>query len=183
MKGDRALFKRLAYTAICLTFVIASFAACGDKEAEKQKALEEAKQFALSTFEEGNAKPPRPKPLPKDLAIEVPKDVKSKYTAVVMGVGNRKTKEIKKFTVKLGETAAVPGTDYTIKVMSYLPHWTLKGGKVTSGGDEPTDPAVRATIYEKGEQVFDGFIFKRHKTPSFITEEYVIGLLDSVPEK
>ncbi|MBI5190865.1 MAG: hypothetical protein HZA22_09330 [Nitrospirae bacterium] len=177
------MLKRLLCTALCLTMAAAFMAGCGDKEAEKKKALEEAKQFALSTFEEGNAAPPKPKPLPKNLVINVPDSVKAKYTAVVMGVGNVKTKEIKKFTVKLGETAAVPGTDYTIKVISYLPHWTMRGGAVTSAADDQGDPAVRATIFEKDKQVFDGFIFKRHKTPSFINDNWAIGLLDSVPEK
>lgn len=177
------MLKNLCRLALCAVLVVASFVSCGNKEEEERRLLEEKKAFQLATFDEAGATPPKPKPLPKGLVVDVPAPVKAKYKAVVMGVGNRKTQEVTEFTVKLGETAAVPGTDYTIKVESYLPHWVMRGGAVTSAGDDPQDPAVRATIYEKGEQVFDGFIFKRHKTPSFITEEHVIGLLGSVPEK
>jgi hypothetical protein len=150
--------------------------ACGKGGEEKSK-VDKAREWELQNFSEGQSPKPKPKPLPKDLRIVVPDSVKAKYKSVTMGVGNLKTKEISKFTVKLGQTAKVPGTDYTIKVDAYLPNWKIREDAVISDGDRPLEPAVRATITEKGKPVFDGFIFKKAKTPSFMTDQYAIGLL------
>jgi len=152
---------------------------CSKKEDEEAR-LQKEREWALANLTEGKTPPPKPATLPETLEIEVPQSVKDRYTGVVMAVGNRKTREIKKFTMGLGETTKVPGTDYTIKVGEYLPTWSMNGNVVTSRKDEPDDPAVRATIYESGNKVFDGFIFQRHRTPSFITDNYVIGLVGVV---
>lgn len=154
------------------------FTGCGSDK--KEAALQKERERALQNFSEGITPPPKPKPLPANIEIYVPDNIKKKYTAVIMAVGVRKTEQVTKFTVKLGETAKVPGTGYTIKVGEYLPEWILKGNMATTKSDKPVDPAVRATIYQSGEPVFDGFIFQRHKTPSFITDAYAIGLVGAV---
>ena len=172
------MFKRFIYLTAVICIACAVLCSCGKKVDEE--AQEKVKEVEIKTFTEGVSVPPKPAPLPADLVIDVPGPIKAKYKAVVMGVGNRKTKEVKKFTVKLGGTAKVPGTGYTIKVFDYLPNWTFRGKVVTSKDDKPEDPAVRAEIYEKGKKVFDGFIFQKHKTPSFVTDEYAVGLLEAV---
>jgi len=141
--------------------------------------LRKAREWELSNFTEGKTPPPRPAPIPQNIVIYVPDSVKAKFSTVTMAVGDRQTKEIRRFTVKIGGSAAVPGTAYTVKVYSYLPHWVLRNNTTTTKSDRPDDPAVRAEITEGGRKVFDGFIFQRHKTPSFMTEKHVIGLLDA----
>jgi hypothetical protein len=170
------LRKNSLLLAVSLLLVFGSFTACG-KGGEDKKKVEQAREWELQNFSEGQTPKPKPKALPKDLAIVVPDSVKAKYKTVIMGVADLKTKEIRKFPVKIGGTAKAPGTDYTVKVEAYLPNWKIKGNTVISEGDKPVDAAVRATITENGKQVFDGFIFQRAKTPSFMTEKYVIGLM------
>lgn len=155
--------------------LIIATASCG--KSKDDAAAEKARQLELSSLTDGVYQPPKPIPLPGDMVIKVPGSVKAKYSTVTMGVGNRKTKEIKEFKVRVGETASVPGTDYRIKVMDYLPDWAYRGKVVTSKSDEPKDPAVRAIIYEKDKEVFNGFIFQKLLTPSFMTDAWVIGLL------
>jgi len=158
-----------------LVLALLSAFACSKKEDSAE--LEKAREWEIENFTAGKTPPPTPAPLPKDLKVEVPASVRAKHKSVVMGIGNRKTLKVVKFTVKLGSTANVPGTDYTIKVWDYLPAWSFKGNTVTTNGEDPIDPAVRAIVYQKGKAVFDGFIFQKHKTPSFATNEYAIGLL------
>lgn len=171
----------LAALAVPLIFALILSAGCSKKDEEAK--LQKEREWALYNLTEGKTPPPKPQALPENLSIEVPQSVKDKYAGVIMAVGDRKTREIKKFTVMFGKTAKVPGTDYTVKVGEYLPTWSMHENVVTSRKDEPEDPAVRATIYKSGEQVFDGFIFQRHKTPSFITDEHVIGLVGVVAKK
>ncbi len=159
-----------------LPFIAAAvvFSSCGKKNNEQ--ALERNKEMLLSTFASESSVPPHPVPLPKGQKIVVPDDVKAKYHTVKMAVGNRITKAAKVFTVRIGGSASVPGSPYSIKVTAYLPQWIFRGDVVTSKGIEPVDPAVRAIITKGGKHVFDGFIFQRHKTPSFVTDKYVITL-------
>jgi len=179
MDREDNMVKRLILPALLCIALVPAVSGCG-KSQEAQKAEEEAKQFEIQSYAEGVTPPPKPAPLPKDLQVIVPPSVKSKYGSVVMLVGNRKTKEIKKFTVKLGGKAQVPGTDFTIEVRDYLPHFITQGKTVTTKTEEPKDPVVRATIYQGGKQVFDGFIFQKHRTPSFLTDDWAIGLHEAV---
>jgi hypothetical protein len=168
------MIRKLTFAATAFLILI-SVSACGKKADEQQE--QKVTGWDISSFTEGKSIPPKPIPLPGNLVVEVPDSVKSKYSTVTMGIGDRKTLEVRKFTVKIGETVKVPGTDYSIKVSAYLPSWVVRGNVATSKGDMPDDPAVRATIYEKDKQVFDGFIFQRHTTPSFLTDKHAIGLL------
>lgn len=167
--------RKAALVAAALFTVALVFSGCGNDAKEAELAKE--RERALQNFSEGVTPPPKPMPLPANLEILVPDSVKAKYKSVVMAVGVRKTGDVKKFTVRIGDTASVPGTDYTVKVIAYLPAWMLKGNMVTTKNDQQTDPAVRATIYESGKVVFDGFIFEKHKTPSFLTDTHAIGLV------
>jgi len=168
--------KKTVVLASALVLLFCFVTACG-KSKEQEKKMQEAREWELQNFSEGPTPKPKAKPLPKDLKIVVPESVKAKYHSVVLGVGDLKTKEIKEFTVKIGGEAKAPGTDFTVKVEAYLPEWKLEGNTVTSKSDNPADPAVRATIYEGGKVVFDGFIIQRAKSASFSTDKVVIGLM------
>ncbi|MHB8173227.1 MAG: hypothetical protein ACYDFU_02050 [Nitrospirota bacterium] len=148
---------------------------CGKKT--DNQALDKNKKMLLSSFTQESSVPPHPVPLPKGQKVVVPDAVKAKYHTVTMAVGNRVTKAAKEFKVSIGGGAKVPDSPYSIKVMAYLPQWVFHGDVVTSKGVEPVDPAVRAIITKGGKPVFDGFIFQRHKTPSFVTDKYAITLM------
>ena len=162
-------------STIMLTVAVAlTSASCSKKDETK---MTDKQATAIESFTSGKSAPPEPAPLPTDQTVDVPAYIKAKYKKVTMGVGDRKTLKVVEFEVKIGGEAKVPGTDYTIAVQSYLPHWMLSGKTVTSRDDKPIDPAVRATIKENGKVVFDGYIFQKHKTPSFRTDKYAIGLI------
>ncbi len=165
--------RRIKYLLPLLAAAVV-FSSCGKKNNEQ--ALERNKAMLLATFGAESSTPPHPAPLPKGQKIIVPDAVKAKYHTVKMAVGNRLTKAAKVFAVRIGGGAKVPDSPYSIKVTAYLPQWIFRGNVVTSKGVEPKDPAVRAVITKGGKTVFDGFIFQRHKTPSFVTDKYVITL-------
>ena len=167
---------KLVILAVALALVGVFGAGCSNKSDEQARKVQAERERELKNFTEGVTPPPKPQPLPKSQVIEVPDSVKGKYSAVILLIGDRRTKVINKFNVKLGAEAAVPGTDYTIKVGEYLPNWVVRGKVVSSKDNKPEDPAVRAVISENGKVVFDGFIFQKHRTPSFITDKYAIGL-------
>jgi hypothetical protein len=168
------MIKKLTISTAALLILISS-GACSKKADVEQP--QKSVGWDINSFIEGKSIPPKPIPLPGNLVVEVPDSVKAKYHTVTMGVGDRKTLVVKEFAVRIGDTAKVPGTDYSIKVTAYLPGWIIRGNVATSKSDKPDDPAVRATIYEKDKQVFDGFIFQKHRTPSFLTDKIAIGLL------
>lgn len=167
--------KKLLWLLPAAALLVMSVSGCGKKG--EQDEVQKAREWQLTNFAEGVTPAPKPAPIPKDVVIVVPDSTKAAFHTVKMGVGNRKTKEIKKFDVKIGGTANVPGTGFTIKIGPYLPNFRVSGKTITTRDDKPDDPAVRATISEGGKVVFDGFIFHKAKTPSFVQGDYVIGLL------
>lgn len=172
---------RILVAALAVVLLSAFVYGCGKKDEKSEEEL--AREWTVANFSEGKTPPPKHKPLPADLVIEVPDSVKARYSDIIMAVGDRKTKVIKKFNVTPGVETGVPGTPFKVKVSEYLPTWTLKGKVATSRKDDPVDPAVRAVISKGGEVVFDGFVFQHHKTPSFMTDEFVIGLVGAVEKK
>lgn len=167
---------KAAAVFISLAIACAPICSCGKKE--EARNVEQAKDWQVETTNEGKTPPPRPVPLKADIAIVVPGPIKAKYKSVLMGVGDKKTGKVVKFTVAIGGgTAKVPGTDFTLTAYEYLPTWALRGKTITSRDDDQRDPAVHAVITQGGKKVFDGFIFQKHKTPSFVTDNNAIGLL------
>ena len=166
--------QKFTFAAAALLILISS-GACSKKADEQQS--QKSAGWDIESFIEGKSIPPKPIPLPANIVIQVPDSVKAKYHTVTMGIGDRKTLKVTKFTIRIGDTAKVPGTDYSIKIMAYLPSWVVRGNVATTKSDKPDDPAVRAVIFEKDTKVFDGFIFQKHKTPSFLTDKIAIGLL------
>jgi hypothetical protein len=161
----------------------AAFGASCHGESDEERQLRESREWAIHTMTEGETPPPKPRALPSELSIIVPPEVEERYKAVKMKVYTYATESYESFNVDIPGKASVPGTDYTIEVLNYMPSWTTKDHVLTIKTVEEArpDPAIRCIITDgSGEQVFNGFIFQLHKTPSFKTEEHVIGLVGVV---
>ncbi|MGO9952531.1 MAG: DUF2155 domain-containing protein [Dissulfurispiraceae bacterium] len=94
------------------------------------------------------------------LTIEVPADVKKswhKVTLVFLDKGSKKTKE---YTVNINSQFEIQGTDLKVAVGQFLPDFKM-GATITSGSNEPVNPAVRVEVFEKGRSIFKGWLFSK----------------------
>lgn len=93
--------------------------------------------------------------------VVVPDSVKGAWKAVKIEVEFKEAKSSKQFSVPLNSEFAVPGTDLTLKVGDFLPHFNMTAESITSSSGNPENPAVRIEALEKGNVVFKGWLFAK----------------------
>ncbi len=116
-------------------------------------------------------------------AVRVPDEVKGKWRAVRLKVetkgGGGPPQTI---TLGLGAEAAVQGTRLKLRAEEFLPALHVKDNEITSGSNEPVNPAVLMTIWEDGKRVFHGWLFgKFPDMQPFEHPKYRITLIEGVP--
>ena len=80
---------------------------------------------------------------PVEKKIVIPDAVKGAWKAVKVEVDFKEKKSKKPFTVPLNSEFKVPDSDLSLKVGNFLPHFTMTADQITSGSNNPENPAVQ----------------------------------------
>ncbi len=97
-----------------------------------------------------------------ETVLVVPDGVKTKWKAVKINVTDKTSNKSQIITVEIGKEVQIPNSDLKIFVETFLPAFKMEGGTITSTSvDQPTNPAVKLKVFEKGEEVFKGWLFER----------------------
>src|SRR5665647_81895 len=88
------------------------------------------------------------KPLSAKMAsvVVVPDSVKGKWKAVKISVADKNSRSRKIYTIAIGSEFKLPGSDLTLKVENFLPHFVMEGTTITSQSNEPVNPAAQLWI-------------------------------------
>jgi hypothetical protein len=97
--------------------------------------------------------------VPAELAI--PPDVAHAYTGVRILWKDKADGKEGTIEVPLGGGTPLPDPSLVVNADAFLPAFTMGGGSITSEGVEPTNPAARIAVFEKGQQIFGGWIFTK----------------------
>ncbi len=97
--------------------------------------------------------------VPTQLAI--PPEVAHAYTGIRIAWKDRTDGKEGVIEVPLGGGTPLPDPSLVVKAEAFLPAFTMGGGAITSDGVEPTNPAARIGVFEKGQQIFGGWIFTK----------------------
>jgi hypothetical protein len=116
-------------------------------------------------------------------AVRVPDAVKGKWRAVKAKVETKGSgSPPQTITLSLGAEVVVPGTTLKLRAEEFLPALQVKDNEITSGSNEPANPAVLMTISEDGKQVFHGWLFSKFPDMQpFEHPKYRITLIEGVP--
>jgi hypothetical protein len=118
----------------------------------------------------------------KETSVHVPESVKGKWKAVKIGVIDKRTNKESVYDVAIGSEFKVPNSNLTIKIESFLPHFTMEGTTLTSLTNEPKNPAAQIRITENGKEVFKGWLFSLYPTThAFQHTVYGFSLVDFIP--
>ena len=117
-------------------------------------------------------------------AVRVPDPVKGRWRAVKLVVetkgGGSPPQTI---TLSLGGEIVVPGSKLKLRAEEFLPALQVRGNEITSGSNEPANPAALMTIWEDGKQVFHGWLFSKFPDMQpFEHPTYRITLIEGVPK-
>lgn len=93
--------------------------------------------------------------------LEVPPEVQAAYSGVRLRWKDRESGKEGVMDVPLGGGAPLPDPTLVVRGDVYLPAFSMGGGAITSDGVEEQNPAARVTVFEKGKEIFGGWIFTR----------------------
>ena len=114
--------------------------------------------------------------------LEVPPEVEQAWSGIRLrwkdlGSGQEGTVD-----VPLGGAKPLPDPTVVVRGDVFLPAFTMSGDAITSQGTEPQNPAARITVFEKGKEIFGGWIFTRFPdVHPFTHPKYQLRLEGGVP--
>ena len=101
------------------------------------------------------------------------------------GMGDGKSPEVpSRLEVPLGGATPLPDPSLVVRADVFLPAFTMGGGAITSAGVEPQNPAARIAVFEKGKEIFAGWIFAKFPdVHPFTHSRFQLRLEGGVPRK
>jgi hypothetical protein len=93
--------------------------------------------------------------------LEVPPEVSQAYNGIKIRWKDKSDGKEGVIEVPLGGGTPLPDPSLVVRADVFLPAFTMGGGAITSDGIEPQNPAARITVFDKGKEIFAGWIFTR----------------------
>jgi hypothetical protein len=93
--------------------------------------------------------------------LEVPPEVEQAYSGIRLRWTDASDGKEGVIDVPLGGGTPLPDPSLVVRAEVFLPAFSMGGGVLTSDGVEPQNPAARITVFEKGREIFGGWIFTR----------------------
>jgi len=114
--------------------------------------------------------------------LVVPPEVAQAWSGIRVGWKDTQSGKDGTVDVRLGEASPLPDPSIVIRADAFLPAFTMGGGAITSDGVEDKNPAARITVFEKGKEIFAGWIFTRFPdVHPFTHPRFQIRLVGGVP--
>jgi peptidyl-prolyl cis-trans isomerase C len=122
--------------------------------------------------------------------IIVPDLVRETWTCATIIIEDKTARSKQEYVARLNSFFIIPQSHLIVRVGEFLPDFKLDGFNLTSGSNEPLNPALSVQIFEYGNQIFPasekkwGWLFA--KVPSlyaFQHERYAITLKEGIRRK
>ena len=160
--ATRSASKRLFVLSIA---VVATGAACrerGRPDPEVRMAISHERAIEPTPGDAGGGVAPNSPSSPSAPSVlVVPPEVAHAYTGIRVTWKDKTDGKEGVIEVPLGGGTPLPDPSLVVRAEVFLPAFTMGGGTMTSEGIEPQNPAARIAVFEKGKQIFGGWIFTR----------------------
>ena len=106
--------------------------------------------------------PPKPSEgavIRKETVVKVPEKIKGKWKAVTLAVKEKSSGKVQTFSLDLGSSLNIPGSDFSVQAINFFPHFVMEGINLTSRSNETKNPAVEIRIYQKDKEIYHGWLF------------------------
>jgi hypothetical protein len=114
--------------------------------------------------------------------LEIPPEVAKAWSGIRIGWKDKSNGGEGSIDVPLGGATPLPDPSVVVRADAFLPAFTMGGGAITSEGVEPQNPAARITVFEKGKEIFAGWIFTRFPdVHPFTHPRFDLRLVGGVP--
>ena len=141
--------------------------------------------MAGCTKKEEKAEPPKPSEssvIKKETVVKVPEKIRGKWKTVTLAVKDKNSEKVQTYSVEIGSALNIPGTDFSIKVINFFPHFVMEGINLTSKSNETKNPAVEIRIYKGDKEIHHGWVFANYPTSNAPKEfTFDLGLIGATP--
>ncbi len=86
--------------------------------------------------------------------VVVPESVKGKWSGAKIIFEDKILKIKQEYTIKLNSDFKIPNSNLKIHAGEFLPDFRMDGLNLTSGSNEPKNPALGIKVYENDKQIF-----------------------------
>jgi hypothetical protein len=86
--------------------------------------------------------------------VVVPESVKGKWSEAKIIVEDKTSNTKHEYRVKLNSDFKIPNSNLKIHVGDFLPDFRIDGLNLTSGSNEPRNPALGIRVFENNKQIF-----------------------------
>ncbi|HTY40234.1 MAG TPA: hypothetical protein VMH79_00025 [Thermoanaerobaculia bacterium] len=115
--------------------------------------------------------------------LEVPPEVQAAFGGIRLSWTQKSDGKTGVLEIPLGSGVPLPDPSLVVRADAYLPSFTMGGGAITSQGVEEQNPAARITVFEKGKEIFAGWIFARFPdVHPFVNPTYQLHLEGGLPK-
>jgi len=119
--------------------------------------------------------------VPKETTLVVPETVKGKWSKVKLVLQDKTAQKSTEYLINIGSEFNVPDTKLKIVVGEFLPDFRMDGAIITSGSNEPNNPAVKIEVLENGKSIFKGWLYAKFPAiHPFEHERYGLTLKEGV---
>ena len=113
--------------------------------------------------------------------VSLPDAVKGKWKSVVLVVEDKSSKKKTEYTVNVNSDFKVPGSNLKLVVGEFIPDFRMNGLTITSGSNEPNNPAVGLKVLENDKEIFKGWLYSKFPAiHPFEHPKYALTLKDGV---
>ena len=165
------------FTLLVAVLMMVAFAGTGCKKQQPSPPPQGAPgQPGMPGAPHGEAGAP-----PVEKKIVVPDAVKGAWKAVKIEVEFKEKKSKKAFTIPLNSEFKVPDSDLVMKVGNFLPHFTMAADQITSGSNNPENPAVQIEVFQGGKEIFHGWLFSKYPAVHpFQNDKFGLSLIEGI---
>jgi hypothetical protein len=86
--------------------------------------------------------------------VVIPDSVKGKWNAAKIIFEDKVSKTKQEYTIKLNSDFKIPNSNIKIHVGEFLPDFKMDGLNLTSGSNEPRNPALGIRVFDNDKQIF-----------------------------
>jgi hypothetical protein len=95
----------------------------------------------------------------KPVGIKTPDVIKGKWKSVKLSVYDKRTMKESFYDIAIGSSITLPGSDISIEVNNFFPHYVLKGMDQTSESNELKNPAAEVTVRQGTTTIVHGWLY------------------------
>ena len=118
----------------------------------------------------------------QETPVVVPQEVEDSWKAVKVVAIDLTTGKEQVFIVDVGGEFTVPDSNLVVKVRYFLPAFVRDGKVISSSSNRLDNPAVMIRVSERGEELFNGWLFGLYpEAHNFRHTRYSFRLAGQIP--